>query len=213
MKKLLVIIAISAFTLSATAQEKRETKGKHGTEHRKGKGHHGGNMKDLNLTNAQKSQIKADREAYKLKMSELDKNEGLTVKEYNERKTALQKEQREKMQSILTAEQKAKMSDGRKKDDAQHEQMQAKRLEKMKTELKLTDDQASKLKAHNTATHEKMKAVKENESLSQEQRKMQIKALKESAKEQRKSILTAEQLKKLEERKEKKGKDLKHTKK
>ena len=204
MKKLLAIIAISAITFSATAQEQRDIKKKHHAEQRHGKGHKGEKMKELNLTDAQKSQLKSDREAFKLKMAELEKNESLTVKEYRLRKAALQKEQHEKMRSLLTAEQKAKLTESRKKDDAKRQEMQARRIDKMKSELNLTDEQDSKLKAQNEATRMKMKAIKDNESLSQEERKVQIKALKESAKAQRKTILTAEQLKKLEERREKK---------
>jgi hypothetical protein len=49
-------------------------------------------------------------------------------------------------------------------------------------------------------TAEKMKAIHENKSISQEQKKEQSKELMKQNKEQMKSILTEEQMKKLKEK-------------
>ena len=201
MKKILVsIFALAAITFSATAQEKRETKHDKGAMHqRNGKGNQKEMMKDLNLSDAQKAQMKANQEDFRNQMKALDANETISVKDMKEKKKALHEQQKAKMESILTAEQKSKLAESRSKMQAERSAMGAKRMEKMKTALGLSNEQASKLKASNEVVHAKMKAIKDNESLSQEARKEQMKAIKESAKAERKNILTAEQMKKMEE--------------
>jgi hypothetical protein len=72
------------------------------------------------------------------------------------------------------------------------------RGERMKTELGLTEEQAAKMKANREAMGDKFKAIRENKSLSEEQKKEQIKELMKAQKENMKSILTEEQMKKLE---------------
>jgi hypothetical protein len=69
----------------------------------------------------------------------------------------------------------------------------------MKEKLNLTDEQAAKLKAQNEATHSKVKSIMDDQSLSLEQKKIQLKAIREASKNDRKSILTADQLKKMDE--------------
>lgn len=113
MKKILAVIAITAITFSATAQEKRESNRKHNMEqgkHKKGKQPGKQMMKELNFSEAQQSQMKADRLAYKAKMEQLKQNQHISVKEFNEKKEVLRREHKAKMESILTPEQKAKMA-------------------------------------------------------------------------------------------------------
>lgn len=102
---LTVAFAIAGFSLSA--QQTREMK-----HHQKANQMHQGQkmdrMKDLNLTDAQKTQLKAEREAHKAKMESLNKQDNLTVKEMRERKSALQQEQKAKIEALLTADQKTK---------------------------------------------------------------------------------------------------------
>jgi Spy/CpxP family protein refolding chaperone len=162
-------------------------------------------MKALNLTDAQKQQMKANHEAMKAKMEALEKNENITVKEYRDQKEALKKEQRAQMMSLLTPDQKAKMEQMKKDQKAKHEQKSAEKLAKLKTKLNLTDDQVAKIKAEKDATHAKMEAIRENESLSRTERKQQLMALKEQRKGAIKKYLTPDQLKKMEEFKKKKG--------
>lgn len=205
MKKILSILAISAICFTAQAQEKREAGEKHGDHFKKGmrhdrKQHQRQMMKDLNLTDAQKSQMKAQREAYKTRMDQLKQNQNMSVKDYNEQKAKIQKEQREKMMSVLTPDQRARMAQKKAEAEQQRAVIRKKKAEKMKSELSLSNEQAEKLKAHNEATHRQLKAIKENESLGREEKIQQMKAVKEKAKEQRKSILTAEQQKKWDEK-------------
>lgn len=203
MKKILSILAITAISFSVTAQEKRETPKQNNPSHQKqmhhGGKHHGQMMKNLDLTDAQKVQMKANREEYKNKMQLLKQDQNMTMKVFNEKKEALHKEQKAKMLAVLTPEQKNKMAGMKATREKQKEESYNKHFEEMKKSLALSDDQAAKLKAQHESTVSNMKAIRENEKLSIEERKQQMKAIKESSKEQRKNILTADQFKKLEE--------------
>jgi Spy/CpxP family protein refolding chaperone len=205
MKKLITLsLAFSALVFTAAAQEqKKDNKNK--TERHEGRGDRKGIMKDLNLTDVQKTQMKANREEFKTKMEQL-KAQNLPEAQYNERKKALHAEQKARMESMLTAEQKAKMAERRKnfegkegKFEGKNTGKQGKHFEKMKKELSLTDDQAVRLKAQNEALKIKREAIKNDQSLSKEAKKEKMMALRNEAKEQRKSILTADQIKKMEE--------------
>ncbi len=197
------MIAVSAFAFSASAQDQRETKGKKDFDRG---AHQKGMMKDLNLTDAQKAQMKANREEMKVKLDAIKANTSLTDDQRKQQKEALMLEQKAKMESILTTEQKAKMATSSlgqqgkdRKDGKRGHEGRGKGFEKMKTELGLSNDQATKLKALNEQSHTQMKAIRENTSLSEDVKKEQMKAVKENAKTQRQSILTAEQIKKMEE--------------
>lgn len=200
MKKLLVSIAIAAFIFSASAQEKREMKRDKGAMHqRHNKGHKKEMMKDLNLTDAQKAQMKANMQESRNQMKELKQNDKITVKEMKEKRKALHDQQKAKMQALLTAEQKSKLEASKANMQAKRSEMDAKRMEEMKTKLSLSNEQAAKLKAHNESVHARLKTLKDDQSLSAEAKKQQMKAIKDAAKVERKNILTAEQLKKMEE--------------
>jgi periplasmic protein CpxP/Spy len=199
MKKILVLtVAFAIAGFSLTAQQTREAK----PHQKEGKMQHGQRrqmLKDLNLTDAQKTQLKANHEEHKAKMAELNKQDDLTVKEMNKRKAELQQEQKAKMDALFTPEQKNKMAASRAEMENNRKAMAEKHSAMLKEKLSLTDDQAAKLKAQNEATHSKMKSIRDDQSLSIDQKKIQMKAIKEASKNDRKSILTAEQVKKMDE--------------
>ena len=126
-------------------------------------------------------------------MKELNKNESITVKEQRDRKDALRKEQKAKMQALLTPEQKTKK-----------EEKFAKGLEKMKSKINLSDAQVMQLKSQRERIKANAKEIKDNESLSRTQRKEQLMALKAEAKTQKSNIFTADQIKQLDEMKKNK---------
>ena len=199
---IVTLLAVSAFSFSATAQEKREMK----PGHQPGmhKPHHGMMMaKELNFSEDQKKQAKLNHENFKKKMQELNKNESITVKEQRDRKALLMKEQKGKMDALLTPEQKNKMALLKADRKAKHEEHFTKHLDKMKTALALTDNQVSQLKTQREGMQTRFNAIKENGSLSRVQKKEQLMALKAEAKEQHNKIFTPEQLKKMEEMKKK----------
>ena len=194
MKKIVVImLAFAGFVFSANAQEVKKMK--HHQHHRTAMQM----MKDLNLTTAQKEQLKASRESYQQQLMELNKNESITVKEARDKKEALRKGQKEKMMSVLTPEQKTKLEQLKKDREAKHEAMAAKRLDKMKVKLNLSDDQVAKIKAGSESVHSQMKAIHENDQLGRTEKKEKLMVLREQNKNSFKNILTPEQLSKMEE--------------
>lgn len=196
-------IAVAVLGFSASAQEQRDSKvkqehaqGMHHSKHGKGK-----MMKDLNLTDAQKTEMKKMREENKAKMEAL-KAQNLSPEEMQKQKAAMKAQNKAKMESILTAEQKTKLEQKRAESKEDKMEMKADRkahFEKMKQELNLTNEQAEKLKTHNQAVHAKIQAVRSNNALTEEQKKAEIKAIKEASKAERKNILTDEQIKRMDE--------------
>jgi len=196
MKKVwMPLIAIITLTLSVNAQHSKGKKEQH-PKHQQMR-----MVKQLNLSQDQKKQAKAINEDARKKMQELDKNESITVKAMRDRKYAIQKERKAKMDGLLTAEQKAKQTQLRAEHKAKKEAGYAKRLDKMKSNLSLTDEQVVQLKTQRAATIAKAEQIKNNESLGRSQKKEQLMALTTEARDKRNKILTPEQRKKMEERK------------
>jgi len=206
MKKLMLPVLAVALVFSANAQEIPERKADHPPMmHHKQKGgpeRHKA-MKELNLTDAQKEQFKTEKDAFRKKMEELKKNDNITVKEWKAKKESLVKEHKAKMESVFTPEQKAKMEQRKKEGQAKHQDMMKQRAEKMKTQLGLTEEQSVKLEKSRKEMGDKMKAIRENKSLTEEQKREQMRELGKKQKENMKSILTEEQLKKMKEGKNK----------
>ncbi len=202
MKKLMLPLLTLAFALSANAQEIPERKGDHppmmhhkqkgGPDHRKA-------MKELNLTEAQKEQLKTEKEAFHKKMEAHKKNENITVKEWKAKRETLVKEHKANVEKVFTPEQKAKLENLKKEGQVKHEGMMKERSEKMKAHLGLTDDQSAKLEKSRKEMGDKMKAIRENKALTEEQKREQMRELGKKQKEYMKTILTEEQLKKMKQ--------------
>lgn len=218
MKKIIAlsfVFAVAAFSVSA--QQTREIKDH---KDRQMGQRNGQMMKDLNLTDAQKAEMKANREAMKSKMDAIKNDPNLSDEQKKEKAKSLMQEQRTKMQSMLTTEQKVKMESQKDAMEAKRGEMGKKKEEmgdkkemgeehsmEMKEKLGLSNDQAAKLKALNEQTRTKIQAIHSNSSLTQEQKQAEMKTVKEAAKTQSQSILTKEQQKKMKSiQKETKGK-------
>jgi Spy/CpxP family protein refolding chaperone len=201
MKKIILSALVLSLTFTIKAQEIPERK----TErpemmHGKHKGHNSmAGMEKLNLTDAQKEQFKTQKESFHKQMEELKKNDNITVKEWKSRMENLKKDQKTRMQGILTSDQKAQLEKMKTEHKAMNEIDAKARMEKMKLHLGLTDEQAAKMKKNHTEMAEKMKALREDDKMDSERKKEKMKELKEKQKEQMKSILTDEQMKKLQE--------------
>jgi len=156
-------------------------------------------FRQLNLTDAQKEQMKAQREGFRKQMEELKKNDNITVKEWKSRMENLRKDQRSKMENILTNEQKSQLDKMKTERRALNEVDAKARMEKMKIHLGLTQDQSAKMEKYRKETGDKMKALRENKSMSIEKKREEMKELMKRQKENMHSILTEDQLKKMKE--------------
>ena len=193
------IIAIAALTFSATAQVERKHMDGQGKGQHHGMKDKGKMMHDLNLTEAQKQQMKTINMDFKTKMQDLKKQDNMTVKEFNARKAALMQDRKTKTMAILTDEQRNKMETLKKDRQDKMQQMQSKHFDKMQSQLGLTGDQTTKLKAKNDELNQKMEAIRNNTTLTQDQKRDQMRQLGQERKAYMESILTADQKKKMEE--------------
>jgi len=210
MKKLILTALVGAFAvISVQAQEIPERKHEGYMPHAKERAHHKKQLANLNLSEEQKGQLKSLNEEHHKKMEELKKQDNITVKESRDRMEKLRKEHHEKFQALLTPEQKAQIEKNKEVQKARMDEMNKKRGEKLKTVLGLSDEQSAKMETNRKQMGEKMRAIREDKSLSDEQKKEKTKELMKQQKENMKSILTEEQLKKLKESRDHKDGDRK----
>lgn len=203
MKKALIpLIALFAMSFTADAQQATVKKRHHHKNHQMEM------AKQLQFTDAQKAQAKTINADARKKMQELNKQDNITVKEMRSRKAAIEKERKNKMDGLLTTDQKNKLQQLKADRKVKRENQYAKHLDKMKTNLNLSDKQVTQLKEQRIANQAKAEKIKNNESLSKEQKRMQMMALKSESKEQHKKIFTSEQLKKMQDLKKNRGNKL-----
>lgn len=200
MKKILTsALAILLFVGASQAQTTNPENG-----HQRGHGKE--MMKDMNLTDAQKTQLKTIHEAEKKDMDALKAKGDVTP----EGRKALREKYRSQVDAVFTPEQreqmKAKMPD-RKTDSGdkggrgfgKKDSGFGKRAPFMNKELNLTADQQTKLKAYAEDFHAKAKDIRANNGLTDAQKKEQMRNLSKTYREQSKAILSADQLKKMQE--------------
>jgi Spy/CpxP family protein refolding chaperone len=219
MKKYL--IAVSAFAIlavAANAQTKDDSTGAagpHQRTHMHGKSQYGmhqhhRNGMNINLTDAQRQQVKDLNTDYRNQLKDLENSESITLKDYRAKKAILEQERRSKFQDILTSDQKDTLAQAKKERSEKMKMKAQKRLEKMKTDLNLSDDQVAKIQDLRNSSIEQGKAIRENPSLTEEQKKEQLMNLVKSRKESMNDILTPEQLKKKEEMRNSRMNDMKN---
>lgn len=201
MKKIILSVFAMSMFVAVKAQEIPERKAEKPNmmERKKHQGEHGMDMKKLDLTEEQKAKFKSQNESFRQKMAELKKNDNITVKDWKAKQENLRKEHKANLESILTADQKSKIQKMKEEGKAKHEGMEKKRGEKMKAELGLTADQSAKMEFNRKEMGEKMREIRENKSLTDEQRKEQMRELQKKQKENMKSILTPEQMQKMKD--------------
>ncbi|MEO5562921.1 MAG: hypothetical protein ABIR18_05785 [Chitinophagaceae bacterium] len=196
MKKIIVCVFVLAVAIQGiNAQDQpKENREKHRNRH------HDNAFQHLNLTEDQKAKFKSMNDEFRKQTQDLKKNDNITVKDWKGKMETLRKDHRTQMQSILTKEQKTQLEKGKQERKSRHEESAGARMDKMKSRLNLSDDQAAQLKKNRTEMSGKMKAIRENQSLTDDQRKEQARDLKKKNSESFKKILTEEQLKRLHEK-------------
>lgn len=209
MKKIFTIaLALSLYTIGANAQVQRNVspsqKMQNDSTHKRG----GKMMKDLNLTDAQKTQMKESRQNMKQQRDAINNDASLTQDQKKAKMQELGQAQRDKMSSILTPDQKAKMQ----ADRANHKDQKGMRGQehggKLMKDLNLTDAQKSQMKANSESMKQQRQAISNDASLSQDQKKAKMQELHKTQKDQMNSILTADQKAKLKaDKQNRKGKN------
>jgi hypothetical protein len=158
------------------------------------------------LTDDQKAMMKKIKNDTKEKIQELTKDQSITLKEYNDKKTQILREAKVKREEVLTGEQKEKIAAIKKENQSKNEQAFSKRINKLKIDLQLKDEQVNQLNDMHQKNREKMVEIKNNSQLNDQEKKVQMRELRMQAQEMRMKILTEEQGIKLEAMKGKKSK-------
>lgn len=207
MKKILTsALAIVLFIGAANAQTKEKNKDHKGRKHS-----HEMTMKKAELTAEQQNQVKTINENYRKQVADL-KAQNLSEDQLKTKKEALHKQHKADLQAILTADQKVKISNAHKEwkdsgrrmnnDSAgkgQRRNIGAKdgKGKEMAAELNLTAEQQEKMKTIRSSYKPKMQALRNDASLTQDQKKEKVKDLMKQQQEEMKTVLTPEQQEKM----------------
>jgi Spy/CpxP family protein refolding chaperone len=199
MKKILTsALAIVLFVGASQAQSNAPAN----DHHRGGKGM----MKSLNLTEAQKTQFKSLHEAEKKDLEALKGSGNVTP----EQRKAIHEKYRSQFDALLTPEQRDQMKKAMQERKAEGGAKGARGSEGKggnfgkqqafyKDQLNLSPDQETKMKGIFQDFQAKAKDIRANTSLSADQKKEQMHSLAQQLREQSKTVLTADQLKKMED--------------
>lgn len=206
MKKMMTILSALLLTAGLASAQTADTTQHHpGIDGRKMAMHHksghegrGFNGPKINLSDDQKTQLKAINEDYHKQLTALQSNNSISLGDYKTKLADLRKSHREQLNGIYTPEQKKMLAERRQSMQKRMHDMGARSLDKMKQNLNLSDDQVAKIKAQREELGSKMKAIRQNTDLLPEQKREQAKQLFAQQKEQLKSVLTADQLSKLD---------------
>ena len=205
MKKItLSILALALVFTAMQAQEKAneaDKKGGREYSHHPGKHRklHQTDFKKLNLSQEQQDKLIKINKEYRAGIADLKKKEATTtVKDYKAQMQALNKKRRSDADNVFTKEQKDQLQQMRTERKRKFDTADKGRTEKMKSALGLSDDQSAKLKALRAGTQEKIKEIRADKALSDTQKKEQVVAAFKKQHEDMNSILTPEQVKKME---------------
>ncbi len=210
MKKIILGLTALTLTLSAMAQEEAKEKKSWGGGDRKEM--RGGDhskmqemMEKLNLSEDQKAKMKAINEEFKNEMDAL-KSQKFSEDVMKEKRMAIMKSRKEKIAAILTPEQKKQWEDMKPgKGNKDHErgdkrESREEKFEAMAKELNLTADQSAKFKVLQSSLRTKIKDIRSSTSLSEEQKKSEMKEVYKNHKKSVEEILTPEQRKQMKDK-------------
>lgn len=179
MKRLLIIAALLVAISSIEAQPRKQM-GKRGDQEMIGMG-------SLQLTDAQKQQLKDLRKAHQLKVQDIQNNDKMSQGDARKKATELFEQHEQDILKILTPEQQATWKkEKQKRDDLRNAEAKA-RLEKMKIQLELTPEQVAKIEALQAKNKPNVAGPKQPNDMRQKGREHM---------EEMKAILTEEQWKK-----------------
>jgi Spy/CpxP family protein refolding chaperone len=163
------------------------------------RGHHGGDMgqriaQKLNLTQQQQDQLKPIFEKQREQAKAIKQDTSLSADQKKQKFDALRQDTQTQLNSVLTPEQQQQWAQMK----AQHQEHKGERGEKMggarlAEKLNLSQQQQDQLKPIMEKQREQAKAIWQDNSLSQDQKKQKMQALHQDTRTQMNAILTPEQ--------------------
>jgi Spy/CpxP family protein refolding chaperone len=201
MKKILYSLIAVTIAFTSMAQAPKNAEKKEAKMHKKEHKAKADVSKKLNLTADQRQQMKTINDEFREKMQTLNSN--TNTADIKQKREALIKDHQQRINNILTPAQRIQYDQLQKNrpsrgnggfqrgGTARHDKDD--KLEK----LNLTPEQQSKAKVLNESFKNKRQEVEKNTALTEDQKKEQLKSLKQQHKEDIQSMLTAEQKEKL----------------
>lgn len=197
----LLICALFTFAQQDVSSGKNKSGSNDFRQNRKQRAAQMGKM--LNLTDSQKEKMKSIQSEQQKKMQDLEKEQQITVKEYNDRKTAIRNEAKTKREAVLTAEQKQKKDSVKEIQQKKREVKVATKQLKISERLNLTSDQTRQLKEMQQKNKAEVEKIKNDSKLNDQQKALKLKEIRLSSKASRDKIFTPEQLEKIKAMKSK----------
>lgn len=173
----------------------------------RGHGDHGGFRHEgfAHFTPEQRKQLLAINKDYRQKREDLYKQDNITLKQYKAGLIALDKDKKAKTQALLTPEQKTEMATHRNRMEENRQVMAAARLERLRLDLRLTDDQVAQIKTGQQNLRNQAQAIHENDNLLPQEKREQMKALMVTRNDNMKTILTPDQYTKFQQKSHHRG--------
>lgn len=193
-KRILTGLLVSALAVGANAQAEKNERHPHKNHVQKMK-------EELGLSTEQEAQMKVIKDKYHPQIKAIKEKNSLTEEQKRAQIKPLKDSKDAEVKAVLTPEQYTKLTEMRKKKHRK------KRNDKIMEQLNLSADQELKMKAIKKEYRPKMKAVKENTTLSDSDKKAQLKQLKKGKNAAIKKTLTTDQYKLYKELKKKKCKN------
>ena len=201
-----IITSALVIMLAISAAQAQTTPDKHPGQ----KKEHKQAFKDLNLSPDQKARLQSIREDFKKQSADLKNNTSLSAEEKKNRRKTLHEQFRTQSAAVLTPAQKEQMANMKgewkeKNKDAkrggQARTGKDNRMQKgqgLQKELGLTSGQQQKMEQLRTDFRNRFSSLRGDNALTQEQKKAKMQELMKQQQEQMKSILTPEQIQKME---------------
>jgi Spy/CpxP family protein refolding chaperone len=163
----------------------------------------------LNLTDKQKDAISPIIEKEIKEIQALRADTTLSKEEKIERMKTIRQTAQEEIKKILTAEQQAKLTEAKEEMEEEAKenvaQMVQQRMTALSEKLWLTDEQKQKIQPILENEIKELSTVRDDETLSREQKQEKWKTIRQTAREEINKVLTPEQKAKFEEGKKRGG--------
>ena len=154
----------------------------------------------LDLTEAQQAQLKAVRQQTAATIKGIRANSSLTPDQQRAQIAAQRQSARDQFKALLTPDQQAKLATLEAHPGKLHAMVDLRlRLTRLAKTLGLSDAQKSQLKQIRQSARASIQPIRENASLTADQKRAQIQPLLQSARAQMRAVLTPEQQQKFDE--------------
>jgi Spy/CpxP family protein refolding chaperone len=161
---------------------------------------HGFDRPRLNLTDDQKVRLKSLHESVRQQAQALRNDTTLSAEEKRAKIRSLRESTRQQFQSVLTPEQQEQMKTARENHRGRHGFGRGfGRHGGPRMDLGLTADQRTQLQGIHKNTRDQVSAIRNDTTLTSEQKEAKLKSVFESAHQQTNNILTPEQQQKMKE--------------